>query len=221
MSTKRTIKDCNEGNYNIEEVDGEEYLVGCPCAPHNDHLTNWIQCTDDDCDVWYCEEYIQRTFNLLDDALKTLRNDPDLFKCMDHGLLQIDFKTLSNKQSSHYNFRKRTKKACEIPDLQSDSDDELQDEDDDLDYSSMNLQKFNDLNIKSDKKKVASRMRSQNKKAPKKGRKRTKKDAEDKKTKNRSYVYYIFFFVAAQLFLIIIYLLCFIQNKWILFEIVL
>ena len=192
MSSKRTIKDCNEGNYNIEEVDGTEYLVGCSCAPHNNDVTNWIQCTDDDCEVWYCEAYIKTTFNLLDDDLETLRNDPDSFKCIDHGLLQIDFKNLGDKQSSHYNLRKRTKQSFEIPDLETeDEDDELEEEDDDLDYSAMTLQKFNDINIKADKKKLASRVRAkkkQSKPAPKKGKKRKKKEADDKKKKNRSYV---------------------------------
>ena len=93
-------------------ADGEEYQVGCCCDDHSDD-TNWIQCTERNRDIWYCEDDIRARTGASDADLNELRDSPSLFKCMVHGLEVLEFKAdeePDDKIVSGYNFRKRIKK---------------------------------------------------------------------------------------------------------------
>lgn len=93
-------------------ADGTEYQVGCACDDHDDD-TNWIQCTEANCDIWYCEDNIKETTGASKEDLEKLRESSTLFKCSIHGLQDIHFdaeKENDNNVVSIYNFRKRTKR---------------------------------------------------------------------------------------------------------------
>lgn len=211
--SKRTIIQVNADNpdnHEERDSDGTEWVIGCKCKQHPEG-TLWIQCTDDACVSWYCETWIQNKFKLSPDALQELRSSADIFKCAEHGLLDIKMDELgcSAPIVSHYNLRKKQRKSVaeleskseyepsdgdylEDIDLDYDNGDEMNDNDDDLyldDITSMSIPQMNAYNIEEDKIRVAKgisireQMEKEKKKAKKakKAKKGGKKRAGSKK----------------------------------------
>ena len=173
---KRSAKELNELTFTLESgKDGVEYKCGCDCGGDNHGgETEWIECTENKCDIWYCINYIQQEFDLNDEEMDQVKDHPDLFKCEAHGLTEIDFKKLlgSDGQSCiGYNLRKRQKidfKDCFIEsekeneaDLDEEDIGDLDFEDDDLKKMNMELEELNQFNIQQDLKRVRDRVRKE------------------------------------------------------------
>ena len=122
---KRPVADCHEMTYEMETFKDDDYKVGCDDGPHQEAV-EWIQCTDQGCDVWYCLAWVKKEFDLRDAEIAQLKEDAELFKCHGHGLYDVEFDKLGNKQGNvrKYNLRKK-QKLNSLKDLSSDEDDDL------------------------------------------------------------------------------------------------
>ena len=189
-------------------TDGSEYKVGCPCEKH-DEYTDWIECTEVECDIWYYQPWLRNKFNLSEIDIETLGEHEHLFKCHGHGLLELDIesafdagKSLNDSIVSGYNLRKRVKQSInnkqdDISDLDinwDDNDNHNQNEqdNDDTDSDMEILKKVEEKegidlseikNYYGDPKKVANKKSSKKKE----NKKSSKKPAANKDSGDEDY----------------------------------
>ena len=155
--------------------DSMRFKVGCDDGPHEAE-TDWIECTEQGCTIWYCIPYLQEGYELTDAEIDVIKDHPDMFKCKLHGFNDLNFKKIlaiqpGNSAPSSYNLRKRQKinfkdlssseeerprkENVELKEFKEESD---CDEDDDLDFNAMSLEQLNVWNIQQDIEKVNARI---------------------------------------------------------------
>ena len=78
--------------YHVESaVDGTQCKIGCDCDGHQQDI-DWIQCTNDDCDIWHCQQSVADECNLIATELNILNEHGDLFNCIPHEPEELDLK---------------------------------------------------------------------------------------------------------------------------------
>ena len=194
-----------KNNQHIREemgLNGTSYLVGCIDCNEDDHneSTQWIQCTELECDVWYCISSVMKKFVLSIKEMKMLEDDDNTFKCHNHGYDDMDLDELfSNNISDNSDFQLddeldslnvlNTEKQ-NVDDDTKDNDDDTKDgdgeESEDIDIETTNSEP-KPTTAKPPKPKRAKVIKEKtNKKNKKKNQKKKKKEKKNKK-KAKSY----------------------------------
>ena len=175
---KRSLQDCHE--FVMERFeDGIEYKVGCDDGPH-EQGAKWLLCTEENCCIWYCEAWLSEKYDLRQSEIKALKEDPDLFKCKQHGLDDIKFEQLTqNKETnqvvSGYNLRKRKKIPSNLQEKSSEDEDNVEPQENDVEEQNDDEEEDDDVKSNED----VNQKRKSNKKKPKKKKKKSKKKSKN------------------------------------------